>query len=400
MLERATSRFTEARVTGYAFTLAVGMWAPFAAIMLTSTTLPGLRDSLAGDFRFFYALAHFAHGGDFAKVYDPVALGAFGESFLSTATDHTSYPSPYPPIFTMAIAPLGAFSYTTARVIWSIASAVMYAVACAIVWRACPRLTSSAKAFIACAAAYPAFMLLMAYGQSSAPALVFFSLAFLALGRDRRWLAGLALGALVYKPQLALGAALVMLLAAEWKVIGGALVMATVELAIGWWRVGTDVMRTYFHTLLDAPGLIESLEPTRHHLHSLKGFFSLLLPWPSIALAAYVATSLIAVAMAVWVWKGRAPIGLRFSVLLLVTVLVDPHLNVYDLVVLAPMFLLVADWLLGDDVPSPPRALVPLLIASFVLPLTGPLAAWTHVQLSVIAMSALLVAMATAIRKA
>jgi hypothetical protein len=101
----------------------------------------------------------------------------------------------------MAIAPLGAVSYAIARAIWSIASALMYGAACVVVWRACPRLAAAGRVVFACAVAYPAFMLLMAFGQSSMPALLFFSLAFVALAHDRPWLAGMAIGALAYAPR-------------------------------------------------------------------------------------------------------------------------------------------------------------------------------------------------------
>src|SRR5439155_17457550 len=41
---------------------------------------------------------------------------------------------------------------------------------------------------------------------------------------------------------------------------------------------------------------------------------------------------------------ARGPLALRYSVLLIVTVLVNPHLYVYDLVILMPAFLLLWDW--------------------------------------------------------
>jgi len=81
-------------------------------------------------------------------------------------------------------------------------------------------------------------------------------------------------------------------------------------------------------------------------------------------------------------------LNLRFSVLLLATVLASPHLTVYDLVILAPAFLLLADWMRGK--PSYAPWLGPLLYAGYILPLLGPLARWTHVQVSVVAMSVLL----------
>ena len=80
---------------------------------------------------------------------------------------------------------------------------------------------------------------------------------------------------------------------------------------------------------------------------------------------------------------------LTFLQLLLVTVLVSPHLTVYDLVILVPAFVLLADWLIAHS-NAPPGHAGTLLYLVYALPLLGPFARWTHVQLSVIAMAALL----------
>jgi hypothetical protein len=69
-------------------------------------------------------------------------------------------------------------------------------------------------------------------------------------------------------------------------------------------------------------------------------------------------------------------------------VLVSPHLTVYDLVILAPAFILLADWLVGQPLTASTRGLGTLLYLAYMLPLVGPFARWTHVQFSVIAMAA------------
>jgi hypothetical protein len=90
------------------------------------------------------------------------------------------------------------------------------------------------------------------------------------------------------------------------------------------------------------------------------------------------------------VWRRSAPLSLRYSALLLATVLVAPHLTVYDLVILAPAMLLWADWLLRQGLTKATRWMGTLVYLVYMLPLIGPLTRWTHVQLSVVAMSALL----------
>jgi len=80
---------------------------------------------------------------------------------------------------------------------------------------------------------------------------------------------------------------------------------------------------------------------------------------------------------------------LRFAALLIATVLVSPHLTVYDLVILAPAYLLLADWIVADG-RAWARNLGMLLYLGYALPLFGPLSIWTHLQLSVPAMAAIL----------
>jgi hypothetical protein len=89
---------------------------------------------------------------------------------------------------------------------------------------------------------------------------------------------------------------------------------------------------------------------------------------------------------------------LRYSSLLLSTVLLAPHLTVYDLVILAPAFLLLSDWIVvqpGDVT----RGLKLLLYLTFAVPLLGPLARWTHFQFSVVVMAVLLYEIWTTGRK-
>ena len=62
-------------------------------------------------------------------------------------------------------------------------------------------------------------------------------------------------------------------------------------------------------------------------------------------------------------------------------------MTVYDLVILAPAFLLLSDWVLVHRDSAP--AIFPLLYACYPLFLLGPLAGIIHLQLSVVAMTAL-----------
>jgi hypothetical protein len=88
-------------------------------------------------------------------------------------------------------------------------------------------------------------------------------------------------------------------------------------------------------------------------------------------------------------WRSNASLSLRYSAFLLATVLVTPHLTVYDLVILAPALLLFGDWALANPQNAASPKIRALLYLSYALPLFGVLTQFTHVQLSVVAFAAL-----------
>jgi hypothetical protein len=109
-------------------------------------------------------------------------------------------------------------------------------------------------------------------------------------------------------------------------------------------------------------------------------------------LGPYVLSAMTVLALTIACWtRGSASLPVRYSSLLLASVLVAPHLTVYDLVILAPVFILLADWLVGQPSTKSTWWLETLLYLVYMLPLLGPFTRWTHLQLSVVAMAAAVV---------
>jgi hypothetical protein len=203
-------------------------------------------------------------------------------------------------------------------------------------------------------------------------------------------LAGLAIGSLIFKPQLGLAAAVVFVCALEWKVVWSALVAASLQLAAAWIHYGAAVMSAYFHALANIESMLLLLEPRPYQTHSLRSFWSMLIPWPRVALALYVISALGALVLAVQCWKGKASLEIHYAALVAASVLVSPHLTVYDLVILAPAFLLLGDWSVAHRERLLALRVRELLYLCYPLFMIGPLAQVTHLQLSVVAMTALL----------
>jgi hypothetical protein len=275
----------------------------------------------------------------------------------------------------------------TAFILWSLFNAIVYGVCCVAIWRVCPRLRDHGPTVFILAIAYPAFFHLIAWGQTSAPALLFFTLAYLALRADREFLAGLAIGLLVYKPQLGIAGAILFLFSKQWRLVAGAVISGAAELSVGWLYYGTAVMREYWNVLRHFQQVLPNLEPRAYVVHCLRAFWAMLVPVPTFAALLYILSAVIVISASVLIWRSRAPLALRYSALLIATVLVAPHLTIYDLVILVPAFLLLADLALQESAPTS----VPILLyLCYALPLIGPLSRYTHVQLSVVAFAALL----------
>lgn len=369
--------------------LGLCLWGTYAWIMTT----PGLLDRnglvKGTDFLHFYTLGSLALQHDGTDLYDMRAQSALAQKRVPEA-GRLFFVSLYGPHVSLLFAPLATLSYPWALSVWLVFNALLYAFCCYLIWKTCPALQSEGWLVFLLALAYPGLFHLIAWGQTSVLALACFTAAYLALRSGRTSAAGLAIGCLIFKPQLALAAAFVFLAAREWKIVGGAVISAIAQLSPGWAYYGTAVMRDYVQGMLHVSSVRSLLEPRPYQTHSLWPFWTMLLPWSGVAFWLYVASAAAVLAVAFWCWRSAASLSLRFSALLLASVLLSPHLTVYDLVVLAPVFLLLADWMLSTGVSVDSTRFGMLLYGCYLLPLTGPLARWTHVQLTVPVMVAAL----------
>jgi hypothetical protein len=383
----STSWLTSKRIRAHGILLGLSIW----SVYIWNIATPGLLDragNLKGtDFLHFYTLGSLALAHRGADLYNMRAQSELAAQRVPAAAGIRYLPL-YPPQVSILFAPFARLSYPWALVLWLTLSALIYGLCCYAVWRACPSLRNRGFTILILALAFPAFWHLIAWGQTSALALALFVLAFFALRAQREFLAGLALGCLIFKPQLGLAAALVFLITLRWKIIAGALLSAAAELSVGLLYYGPSPLREWIHVLLNIPNTLPLLEPRPYQTHCLRTFWTMLIPWRSASFALYLISAFLICALTIACWRSRMTLSLRFSALLLATVLLASHLTVYDLVILAPVFLLLSDWLVTEP-DDATRHLKLLLYLAFALPLLGPLARWTHLQVSVLVMTAL-----------
>jgi hypothetical protein len=356
---------------------------------------PGIFDR-AGTIKFqdfiqFPIVASLIAQGRASELYDDQVLAVGIRAIVGRVTTvHLQYF--YGPQVALPFIPLGRLSFLAQAGIWVALSLLMYFVCVYMLWKACTGLRPRRALVFVCAIAYPPRFHFFVRGQLSVAVLVCFTAACLAFLARHDWLAGVALGFLIFKPQFLVAVPLVLLLAQAWKVFAGLAISAGAQLAFTLLYFGRAVMGSYMRMLLHSagqPGTTElSLSPIQ--MHSLRTFWELLIPWPRGVWILYMLTSLTVVAMAAAVWKASSERTLRFSALILASVLLNPHIYIYDLLALVPALLLLADWALNHPQHPSSPALSLLLYLAFVLPLFGPLSRWTHLQLSVPVFAALL----------
>jgi len=370
------------------------VWSAYAIDISPAGRLDRSGHIKGHDFAHFYVLGEIANNHAADDLYDFSAQAERMDRLVP------SYENRFAPIhgpqLSLLFAPLARFPYEVALSIWLAVTVVGYAACCIWLWASSPGLRPYRWVALILTAGFPPFYLLIAFGQNSVLALVCVTGAYFALRAGRPWLAGFALGMLVYKPAFGLALPFVLLYGREWQMVFGATSAAVLQLAAGAFYYGVNSVSRYFEAVTHVGQIAGVLEPIPDQMQSLRSFFSVLLPSPDVAFVAYAVCAALVIGLAAWCWRSTAALELRYSVLLLATILVDPHVNPYDLVAIIPVLVLAAGFLISR--PTLERLPWVLLYLCYYLPALSYLPAITHVQFSVIALLALTIVLAGIIR--
>jgi alpha-1,2-mannosyltransferase len=382
---------TPRRLRAQAIVVALCLWGLF----LVDFATPGLVDH-AGNFKFqdflpIYISARLIAQHRSSELYDQSLQQQEVEQIVGHGMP-VRVPYFYGPQVGLLFVSIAIFSFLAAASVWAAVSLAFYFLCVYVLWKRCPTLAAHSRLVWLSAVAFPPLFHFFVRAQLSALPLACFTAAWMAFRSRRPLLAGIALGCLIFKPQFLVAIPLVFLFARSWTALGGLLLSAAGQLGFARLYFGPALMRGYFDMLLHPARWIAAAElplaPIQ--MHSLRSFWSLLIPTPAIALPLYVLSSVIAIGFAASMWRSHRPLSLRFSALTLAAILTNPHLFIYDLLVLAPMILLLVDYALSHEQTAISPYLLVLAYLAVLLPLFGPLARWTHIQLSVIAFIALL----------
>lgn len=331
----------------------------------------------------FWTAAKLALQGAPESAWDPVTHAAVQQKYFAPNAGYTAdyYAFFYPPPFLLILLPLALLSYNAALAVWLTATGLAYF---AVIRSLLPRTWPAALV----ALAFPAVLLNIGHGQNGALTTALMGAAALQLDRRPR-VAGACLGALCFKPQLALLVVPALVVARRWRSLAwaagtaGALCLSS-SLVFG--RVAWQAF------LANAPLAKTTLESGFVGFSKMMSTFAamrLLGATSSLAWAIQSLVSLAALIALLSVSRRRPGAQAEGAAMTAAACLVSPFLLGYDLMLLAvPLAWMAARTESGGYMPWEKL----ILASAFILPLVAsPLAMKANAPLAPLVITALLV---------
>ena len=356
------------------------------------------RDRLAqgaSDFAGNYSAARMVKDGQGDAVYDVERETAFLKQILDALNPSDRVTNAAraetlffvnPPFTLLWILPLASFSYVKAFLLWDLVCLLCFAAGVWALSISKSRL-SWATLGLACLAFPPVFIALL-QGQFSAFLFLFLAFAYRSLKQEQEVRAGLWLSLLLTKFPLVPPFLLLVLIKRRWRIVFGFLLGALALLLLSIAILGVSGVKRYPLFVIEMATWVNNLGMVPGQMHCLRGQFN---AWwyetsPTVALGATVLAGVALLALLIRAWRSgwdvRTPeFDMRFSLLVMVSVLVSPHLYFHDLsVLLVPGILL---FQLPKD-SEPARLLWVIFLVGYPLMLSSlVVAGWMPIQMSV-----------------
>jgi arabinofuranan 3-O-arabinosyltransferase len=359
LLEIEDRLFSEHNLQLYGFGVAA-FYAFIVGWLLCEVILPPNGKLASIDFCWIWVSGKFAMSSDPVGIYDPVVISAVHNALFHP--DQCLFPFRhqyvYPPTFLFFTYPLGFMPYLTAFAVWIVATFVLYETA---IYAIIPRPAALIAALAPTAVPVNA---LFGHNGFLTAGLIGLSLVFV---ERRRWLAGILLGLLTYKPHFGILFPFVFLASRNWRVLGGATatgVMLSVAAVIAF---GYQGWPSFIGTLIDRNS---SLSPDGMEL-TLQSVYGLL-HWAGagawLSWTVHLAIGTVVAAAVCAVWAMRIPHSLKAAILCIGAVTVTPYVLHYDLCILSiAVAFLVKDGLARRFLPGERFGILACLVGLFLL---------------------------------
>lgn len=303
--------------------------AAFAISVLGSTGADTVSGRLGGDFPAFYAAGSIVGDGDWADLYDPDRQLA-EQSRLFPESDDSFLYFAYPPHAAAVYRPLAALDYRLAYALHSLAMAGAAVAALALIRPMVPLVRKRFELAVTATLLFNPVLRAVTGGQNTALTLLGVAAAWRLLHDDEDIAAGLVVALLLYKPQVAVPLAGVLLLARRWRAVASTAVGALGVWALGAALAGTSWLTTWWTEVRSFAEL--DADVNGHNAISWLGVSEHLVGAGSTAAYATAAPFVLATIAAVsFVWmSGRVDLATRFAVTAAGILLMSPHAMFYD----------------------------------------------------------------------
>lgn len=332
------TRWLTPRRLSYAWLTGGVLWlAWLGSILLGPGNLDLAGQPVGTDFLEFYTAGATLLRGESAHFYDMDYQARLQREIIGPDL-RAYYAFITPPFLAALFAPLALLPYGLAFALWSFLGLVA-------LWASIRLLgIRSSRPFLWALTWFPVFAA-VSYGQNSLLSLFLLALTYRLWQGGRPWAAGLALAALMYKPQLTLGVVILWLVSGRegWKALTG-WVLGSVALTVLCVLAWPEASRAYLHfarTVL--PDLPHWQEFPLWHLHTVRGFWRMLIPeWPLLGDALTLLLAGLGIVGGYRFWRRhRTCVPLAFAAAVVLTLWITPHAMIYDwAVLLIPAILL------------------------------------------------------------
>lgn len=327
-------------------------------------------DGMGGDFLSFYAASKLALSGQAASVWNPDIHAVAEHAALKGSGGYLAFF--YPPPYLLICWPLALLPYGWAALLWMSGTT---AIAVAVL-RFALRRTVPLIALLA----FPAVWINIGCGQNAALTLAILAAGFSLMDR-RPILAGLVLGLMVIKPQLAILLPVVLGASQRWKTFFATGFSALALCGLAWLAIGTDGYAAFFANTTYAREVLNRGLVDPALMQSLYAALRVLGIPMTPAYAAQVLLSLGVIGAAGFIAFRYRPEGLALGALAVsATAIATPFLLDYDLLITA----LPLGWLVMRGAQSRFRDWEKgLLLVAFLLPLvTRKMAQLAHLPVA------------------
>ena len=312
---------TQERVRRIAIINAVGGAAMLLFLLVTARdTIDIFGRPLGTDFSVFWNAGHLANEGRAASAWSPAVLNAAAHRFHGGDVGDSAWL--YPPVFMLVASLLAMLPYVWALILWQLLSVAVLAAALALIVR-------DRLAVLICLAS-PLTPLVLAHGQNA-----FLTAALLGGGlvliERRPGIAGSLLGALVYKPQLGLMIAPLLIFTRSWRTIAAGALTVTILCALSYALWGTAAWHAFFASLHLGRSFMEVGAVGFYKSASL---FAMARQWGAPVALGYVIQAVGALGGIALIWRLRsAEADIRAAGTCAALALSTPYLLDYDMAI-------------------------------------------------------------------